>query len=388
MPRFWCDAHLDLAYLAVRGRDMTLPLASLPESRVGPHPPAGVTLPALFEGGVRFALATIFTEPVPGPGTLTAEQYPAGDAEAAHRRGRAQLEAYLTWQDRGLIAIDLPDALRADPEVGEIRAGMGVSQVVAPSLDARISHLARDTRLHIGLLMENADPIRSPDELAWWAGKGVRVIGLSWAVSSRYARGNGAPMEDRRGLSPQGRELLAEMIRLGITPDVSHLSDRSLDDLFEVYPGRVIASHSNCRALIDRDGQPPNQRHLTDRAIRELARRGGVIGLNLFSPFLIKGGAKDRRATLDEALAHVERICDLTGSTRHVGLGSDADGGFSAERLPLTINRPADFRRLAEGLTRRGWTRDQLDDFAWRNFLGALTTTPEGSATPGAADVP
>lgn len=139
MPTCWFDAHLDLAYLAVRGRDMLAPLAELREPTEGPDPPAAVTLPSLREGGVRFALATIFTEVVengegdPAEG-LTAEQYLAGDADAAHRRGRAQLEVYLTWHDRGMVAIDLPGALRATEGVGEVRGGMGVAEVVPPSI--------------------------------------------------------------------------------------------------------------------------------------------------------------------------------------------------------------------------------------------------------------
>ncbi|GJQ29252.1 MAG: peptidase [Phycisphaerae bacterium] len=371
MPRWWFDAHLDLAYLAVRGRDLRRPLAALNDATQGPHPPAGVTLPALRDAGVRMILGTIFTEVVPTDhaGALTAEQYRAGDADAAHRRGRAQLEVYRTWSDEGEMALDLAAGLHAPEGVGTIRGGMGVSEVVPTPPDARAARLLRDERLHLGILMENADPIRAPDELPWWVERGVCMIGLTWARSGRYARGNTADPADRVGLTPLGRELVAGMDRLGVLHDVSHLSDRALDDLFDATPRRVVASHSNCRALLDRDGQPPNQRHLTDRAIREITRRDGVIGLNLFSGFLVRGEAGEkRRATVDEALAHVDRICELTGNTRHVGLGSDLDGGFGADRLPVGIDQPAHFRRLADGLTRRGWTMTQVEDFAWRNW--------------------
>src|SRR5689334_12521266 len=115
----WFDAHLDLAYLAVNARDMLGPLS--PSS--GPHPPAAVTLPAMRGGGVRFALATIFTE----AGGTGPEGYPAGNVERAAAVGRAQLEVYLTWRDRGEIALDLRKALRRDPAVGQIRGGMGVA---------------------------------------------------------------------------------------------------------------------------------------------------------------------------------------------------------------------------------------------------------------------
>jgi membrane dipeptidase len=170
-------------------------------------------------------------------------------------------------------------------------------------------------------------------------------------------------------------ELLREMGRLGVMPDLSHLSDRAAEQVLEMFPGRVFASHSNCRALLAPAGESGAmfQRHLTDRMIREIASRGGTVGLNLFSPFLIRGAVRTRRATIEEAVAHVERVCELTGSTRHVALGSDMDGGFAAERLPQGIDRPADLRRLAEALTRRGWTEEQLAGFAWRNLARALT---------------
>jgi len=396
MPRWWFDAHLDLAYLAVRGRDMLSPLDALREPTEGPDPPAAVTLPSLRDGHVKFALATIFTEPVlPEGGTrqplplhragrgenqearvadapchpeLTAEQYVADDAERAHRRGRAQLEVYLTWAERGLITLDLNDALREDPGVGELRGGMGVAELVPTPLDARVAKAAKAVAPHFGILIENADPVRSPDDLAWWAAHGVVAIGLCWGKPSRYAFGNTTPPDERTGITSLGRDFVREMDRLGILHDASHLSDRSFADLLDLTDRPIIASHSNCRALIDRPGWPPNQRHLTDAAIREIARRGGVVGLNLCSPFLIRGGLKDRRATIDEALAHVERVCELTGSTHHIGLGSDIDGGFSAEKLPAGIDRPADLRRLAEGFVRRGWTPEQVDDFAWRNW--------------------
>ncbi|MBI1189448.1 MAG: hypothetical protein GC200_02030 [Tepidisphaera sp.] len=368
MPQRWFDAHLDLAYLAVRGRPMTKALAALEGSAAGPDAPPAVTLPALLDGEVRMCLATIFTEVVEAEADgLLAEQYIAGDAEGAHRRGRAQLEAYLTWADQGHIAIDLPQALHPPEGVGEIRGGMGVSELVPPSVDSIVGPLLRDDRIHVGILMENADPIRTPEELPWWVERGVCAIGLAWARPSRYAAGNNVPPEAREGITSIGRDLVREIDRLNVVHDASHLSDRSLDDLFAMTSRPVIASHSNCRALLDRPGGIVTQRHLTDRAIREIAGRGGIIGINLFSAFLNRHG-KDRRATLVDVLAHIDRICELVGDTRHVGLGSDMDGGFSRERLPAGIDSPRDLRVLSDALRRHGWNDDQIEDFAWRNW--------------------
>ncbi len=353
IPVFF-DAHLDLACLALNKRDMLVPLPA-DTSAIGPFAPASVTLPELAAGNVRFALATIFTE----PDGDDAVAYPAGDAERAHAVGRAQLEAYLTWRDGGHLSIDLPRCLRAEPGIGEIRGGMGVASVVPVPLEKRIARL-RDT-LHIGILIEGADPVRTPDELAWWRERGACAIGLAWAKPSRYAGGNTTDL----GLTDLGRALVKEIDRLGIVHDVSHLGDRSFSELLELTDRRIMASHSNCRAIVDPSGK--NQRHLTDEQIRAIVSRGGVIGLNLFSRFLRPAG-KDGRATIDETIAHVERVCDLAGSRGHVGLGSDADGGFSALHLPAGIDRPRDFTRLTDALAARGWSDDEVAGFAWKNW--------------------
>jgi membrane dipeptidase len=336
MPR-WFDAHLDLACLALRGREVTAPL----DPDAPPHPPAAVTLPALAEGGVTDCLATIFTEAL-GPGdepSHPSSAYPAGDAEAAHEAGRRQLACYDTWREQGLVEFFGPGQGR----------------------HAKPAH----QKLRMGILIEAADPIRTPDELPWWQERGVVAVGMAWWRSSRYAGGNGT----EEGLTGLGRALAGAMDELGIVHDLSHLSQRATDELLALTDRPVIASHSNCRALVDGE----NQRHLSDDVIAEVGRRGGVIGLNLCSPFLVPGGAEEVRATIDQCLDHVERICGIQGNRHGVGLGSDMDGGFSAAKLPEGIDRPAGLERLAEGLSARGWPPRDVDAFRhgnWARFWG------------------
>ena len=364
------DAHLDLAYLAVKGRNM---LGAL-DVQAGPSPPAAVTLGSLAEGGVRVALATIFTEAVPldrASGKLSPEQYPAGDFDRAGVVGRAQMEVYLTWRDMEAVRLDLRELLRSDAGVGEIRGGMGVSELQAPSLAAILARSRNAAPLHIGILIENADPIRSPEELPWWVERGVVAIGMAWARPGRYAAGNATPAEADGGLTDLGRELVRAMDHSRIVHDVSHLSDRSMEALFEATDRPVMASHSNCRALLN---DPANQRHLRDESIREIVRRGGVIGLNLCRNFIPPQpyAKTDPRPTIDQAVAHVEHICEIAGHRRAVGLGSDMDGGFGANDLPEGIERPMDLRRLTDALERRGWSEQEVDGFAHGNFARFL----------------
>ncbi|MBL0926938.1 MAG: membrane dipeptidase [Phycisphaerales bacterium] len=361
------DAHLDLAYLAVSGRDMLRPLAGLQGPACGPHPPASVTLPELSAAGVRLALGTIFTEPVAdGRAEPAPEQYPAGDAEAAHRRGRAQLEAYLTWRDQGLVALDLRAFLRGDPHVGQIRGGMGVAEAVPEPVPERLAR-ERSGRIHLGILIENADPIRGPEDLAWWKERGVVAVGLAWARSSRYAAGNGADDGDRAGLTDAGRRLMVEMDRLGVVLDLSHLSRRATEEALAATDRPVIASHSNCRQLLGGEPAAGAPRHLADATIREIARRGGVIGVNLYAKFLLAPGEAGP-ATTEHVWAHIDHICHLAGGTRSVGLGSDADGGFSADLLPSGIRRARDFTRLAEMLAAKNWPDEDIAAFCWGNW--------------------
>jgi membrane dipeptidase len=372
LPLF--DAHLDLACLAVNGRDMH----TTPDKAGGPWQPAAVTLPSLREGNVACALATIFTEAVPAGEPLTdACAYPMGDADAAYRKGRAQLEVYLTWADDGRARLDLRKALRVDPHLGTVRAGMGVAESLPDDPVARLARTyQRDKNpgpITLGILVENADPIRSPDDLAWWVDRGVVAIGLTWARPSRYSGGN---MNPELGLTDLGRAMIDAMDAQGVTHDLSHLSQRATDELLEHTNAVVVASHSNCRAIVDPSGK--NERHLTDETIVEIGKRGGVIGINLFGIFLrVK---ENGRATIDDVVEHIERMADLMGRRDGLGLGTDMDGGLSANDLPEGIASPADSHKILDSLNERGWSPREVEGFAYRNwaeFFGRTSRAAE-----------
>lgn len=347
----WFDAHLDLAYLAECGRDM---LAAL-DPAAGPHPPGAVTLPSLGEGKITACLGTIFTEAyIPGkPPDFMDVAYPIGDAGAAHAAGVRQLRRYERWASLGAVT-PFP-APRGSPVFG----GAG-----APALTGGRA-VDLNENLKLGILVECADPILSPEDLPWWRERGVIAVGLAWVHGSRYAGGNG-PSNNQTGLTPAGREFVSAMDSLGMVHDLSHLSQRTADDLLSLSGLPVMASHSNCRALID----GANERHLSDEVIREIGRRGGVIGLNLYSPFLRAGLAHDApgRASMEDAIRHLERIVEIQGDARGIGLGSDMDGGFSAARLPEGINGPKDLARLADALAARGWSDERVYALAWGNW--------------------
>ncbi|MBX3323996.1 MAG: membrane dipeptidase [Phycisphaeraceae bacterium] len=331
----WFDAHLDLAYLAELGRDMHAPLHDCR----GPLQPAAVTLPALRQGRIHACLGTVFTEAVDSATTDAAPYtYPHDNTNAASIAGLRQIKLYHAWRDAGLINIMPP---------------RGHTQWASTS-----------PTLQLGILMECADPIESPETLVNWYEHGVIAIGLAWWRGSRYAGGNGTP---GRGLTPQGRELVARIDQLGIVHDLTHLSQHATDDLLELSPATPIASHSNCRALLE----PDNERHLADSTIREVGNRNGMIGINLVRNFIRTGIDRNNpndRPTIADTIAHVERICEIMGHRRGVGLGSDMDGGITAHDLPAGINRPADLTLLAEELHRRNWSDADIEGFAFSNW--------------------
>lgn len=328
------DGHLDLAYLAEIGRDMH---AGIDQCR-GTLLPAAVTLPSLIDGNVRGCLGTIFTElsEEDSPAGLQlggfGHTYPPGDAEAAHRAGLRQLKLYHAWRDAGVI-----DLL---PNVGS-----------AP--------------LALGILMEGADPITNADEVAWWAQQGVIAIGLAWALGSRYAGGNA----QKAGLTAEGKDVVRAIDAAGLIHDLSHLSDAAMDELLSMSDGRVMASHSNARALLG----GTNQRHLRDETIAEIAKRGGVIGVNLYAPFLDPNFDKTKkRPPLHTALEHVKHIASIAGKDK-VCLGTDMDGGFAATDLPEGVNEPGDLHTLLDMLREVGWSEAEVAGFAggnWARMLG------------------
>ena len=197
---------------------------------------------------------------------------------------------------------------------------------------------------------------------------GVRMMTLTWNHENELASPNVVPGADtdtiwpcqpntKTGLKEKGFEFLAEMERLHIIADVSHLSDKGFWDIAEHSTRPFAASHSNCRALA------PHCRNLTDEMIRAMAERGGLVGLNYCSGFLDnqpeESLCRSTVALMAKHAAHFKKV----GGIEIIGLGSDFDGiGGELEmddcsKLPL----------LAEALRREGFTEDEVERVFYRN---------------------
>ncbi|MHC4399120.1 MAG: dipeptidase, partial [Planctomycetota bacterium] len=119
------------------------------------------------------------------------------------------------------------------------------------------------------------------------------------------------------------------------------------------FGGPVMASHHNCRALV------PGDRQLSDEQIRRLVGRDGVIGMALDAWMLYPGWQKGETSRdvvgLEAVVDHVDHVCHLAGDCRHVGVGSDLDGGYGTEQTPHGLETIADLQKLADLLAARGY---------------------------------
>ncbi|MCL8208059.1 MAG: dipeptidase [Actinomycetia bacterium] len=185
---------------------------------------------------------------------------------------------------------------------------------------------------------------------------GVRVLALTWNERNLLADGAG---EDPGGggLSRAGRRVVAEMNRLGMVVDVSHLAEAGFWDVLALSTRPPLASHSNCRALA------PHPRNLSDAQIRALARAGGVQSVTFVKDFL--GGTRDRAAVVGHILHHL----DVVGDDRHVALGSDFDG--VTEAVP-GLEDPGRVPDLFEDLARAGLGEATLRRLAGENVVALL----------------
>lgn len=193
---------------------------------------------------------------------------------------------------------------------------------------------------------------------------GVRLITLTWNYPNELGFPNvdlrtGYVSEDyqKRGLTTFGFEVVAEMNRLGMIIDVSHLSDQGFYDVVRSSTKPFVASHSNARAVTE------HSRNLTDDMIRLLADKGGVIGINFARDFL---GSKDISRIAD-MVRHIRYIIDV-GGLESVAIGSDFDG-ISPE---LEIKHFGEMGKLIDALERDGFTADQIDKISYANALRVI----------------
>jgi membrane dipeptidase len=391
---FLLDAHLDLALNAIEwNRDLTRPLAEIRAAEAGLRDKAGrgrgmVSLPEMRRGRVGLAVVTQLARVSRNEGhnPVAVWQSPA----QAWAMTQAQLAWYRAMEEAGEIKmiasraelekhVALFQCSAAVPAEGspgvsppgrtsggtpnELPAGTATPQ----DLPAVLNH-PHPKAIGCILSLEGADSLITPGHLERAYAQGLRAVGPAHYGPGRYAQGT----HSTGGLPPLGRELLKEMERLGMILDVTHLSDECFRESVEIFSGPIWASHHNCRALV------PHQRQLSDDQIRILIERDAVIGAPMDGWMIVPGWVQGETTSescdlrLEKLVNHIDHVCQIAGNTRHVGLGSDLDGGFGAEQSPRDLDSIADVGRLCDLLRMRGWSLDDITNFAHGNFLRIL----------------
>lgn len=202
------------------------------------------------------------------------------------------------------------------------------------------------------LSIEGADLLCSDADIQRAYDAGVRMVTLSWNGRNPYACG--AATDNDSGLTIQGRKLVRKLVKTGIILDVSHLSDAGFWDVAAETEAPFAATHSNSRKVC------PHYRNLTDLQFLEILRRGGLVGINLYNPFLRNDG---QPAVLADAVRHIEHFCEL-GGREILAIGADFDG---CDDLPEGIHSAADIEKLAEELLRLNYPQSTVDGLFFEN---------------------
>jgi membrane dipeptidase len=350
------DAHQDLAWnMLTFGRDYTLSSADTRNREQGALAPQmnGDTLlgwPDYQRGKVAVIFSTLFAAPVSDK-LGEWDQHCYANPEEAHMRHSMQLDAY------NILADQHPAMFRMIEKCADLRSVL--------------EHWQRtDTEQHpVGLvvLMEGAEGVREPAELEDWYRRGVRIIGPAWA-GTRFCGGTGDPGP----LTKDGFALLERMAEYRFTLDLSHMDEEAALQALDTYPGPIIASHANALALLK--GTSSN-RHLTNRLIQGLLERGGTVGIVPANGFLRPDWKEtEGRAgvTLDYFVTQIDYICQMAGDALHVGIGSDFDGGFGMQSVPIEIDTIADLRKIIPNLSQKGYTEDDISAILGGNWLDFL----------------
>jgi membrane dipeptidase len=364
--RLLLDAHLDLSWNALSfDRDQTLPLEEINAQEKGMtgrcRTRATVSLPEMRKANAGVCLATILCRAMP-PGTpeMTFNLGPAGDrkrGEVILREeldyacqtitsavGQGQLAYYKLLEQQGWMRM-----IRTPADLAAVKSGWEADRETAP-----IGYI---------LSMEGCDPMLTPAHAEWWFEQGLRTACIAHYGWSAYALGTGGDGP----LTPAGRELLKEFDRLGLILDLVHTADTALDQALEIYKGPVFCSHGNCREIVNHD------RQLTDGQIRRIVERDGVIGAVCDAWMIVPNylGEEEPKppCSIENLADHIDRVCQIAGNARHIGIGSDLDGGFGWEQTPREVRSIVDLHKLDGLLAGRGYGEEDLDGLFHANFL-------------------
>ena len=348
---FAIDSHLDLAMNAVLwDRDLKL---SAHETRAI-ETAEGMTekgrctgtvgLPDLRRGEFGLVFATVLART--NQGLNSGIDFRTQDISYAQAQG--QLAIYRELERQGLVRM-----IKTVSDLAAWRAAYDTDPDGTP--------------MAFVLQMEGADPIVDAAQLESWFADGLRQLTLAHYGPSQYAFGT----RSAGPVNARGIELLKEMDRLGMTQDMSHLTDESFFDAAKYFNGPLFCSHSNVRALV------PGDRQLSDDMIKVILERDGVIGA-VFDAWMLQpdwvqyGGENKITCTLDTVVDHIDYVCQTAGNANHAAIGTDLDGGYGIEQTPTDLNTIADCQKIPDLLRGRGYAEADVEKIMHGNWMSFL----------------
>ena len=210
--------------------------------------------------------------------------------------------------------------------------------------------------------MENGAPIESKlSNIELFSDMGVSYITLAHSKSNHISDSSYDENKNWGGLSPFGREVVAEMNKQGVMIDISHVSDAAFYEVLRLTKTPVIASHSSLRHFV-----PGFERNVSDDMLKELAKNGGVIQICFGSEFIAeKRKYPDLVVTVEDVADHIDRVKQLVGID-YVGIGSDYDGW---RNFPVGLEDTSTYPNLIEELLKRNYTKEEIKKVFGENLL-------------------
>ena len=347
---FIFDAHLDLAMNALEwNRDLTKSVYQIRESEKGmvDKPDRGnntVSLDAMRKGNIGICVATQIAG-------VKNKINPHG--WSSMEQAWAQTQGQLIWYKE----------MEKNGEMYQIYD--------LNTLDNQIENWQKETKKKpIGyiLSLEGADSIVNIDYLEKSYMLGLRAIGPAHYGPGVYAYGT----DSNGSIGQKGKELVKKIEELNLILDVTHLSDTSFWETIEIYNGNLWASHNNCRKFVN------HNRQFSDDQIKEIIRRDGVIGVPLDAWMMVpnwirgKSTPETMGVTLNQMIENIDHICQLSGNSNHVGIGTDLDGAFGIEQTPTDIDTIADLQKIPLMLKKIGFSESDIEKVMNQNFINFL----------------
>ena len=348
---FILDAHLDLAMNAVEwNRDLTKSVQQIRKSEFGMSDKPDrqnntVSLDAMRKGNIGICVAT----------------------QIARVSDNKKLPGWNSQEEAWVHTQDQLAWYKSMEEIGEMFQIKNIDQL---NNHLKLWSSEDISKKPIGyiLSLEGADSIVNMDYLEKSHESGLRAIGPAHYGPGVYAHGT----DSVGGIGLKGKELLKKIEELNLILDTTHLCDISFWETLEIYNGPLWASHNNCRKFVD------HNRQYSDEQISELISRNAVIGIPLDAwmmvPNWIRGESTPEKmgVTLDQMIDNIDHICQLSGNSSHVGIGSDLDGAFGKEQTPHDLDTIADLQKVPIMLSKKGYSDLDIEKIMSLNFVEFL----------------